>query len=155
MPGRSTGSFTTSHLFGLGKVRGSFRIEDGLIRVTDPVGGSSARATIAAASVDTGNSARDSMLRSPTYLDTAAHPHITFASTRVEEIEGTWLLHGRLTVRARSGSVELWGGPGRDGRDLGPVDRELPDRPVRVRVYRDEGNDGQVADHAAGPRRGT
>lgn len=107
VPGRSTVSFTTSHLFGLGKVRGSFRIEDGSIHVADPIGGSSARATIAAASVDTGNSTRDSMLRSPTYLDATAHPHITFASDRLEESEGTLLLHGTLTVRESTAPVQL------------------------------------------------
>lgn len=106
-PSRSRLSFLTSHMFGLGKVRGSFRIEEGRIHVADPVGGSSARAAIAAASVDTGNSARDSMLRSPTYLDTAAHPHITFVSTRLERSSGAWVLHGTLTVRGTAGPVEL------------------------------------------------
>lgn len=106
-PGRSSVSFTTRHMFGLGKVRGSFHLEEGWIHVADPVGESSARATIAAASVDTGNSTRDSMLRSPTYLDTQAHPHITFTSTGLRQDSGTWTLHGTLTVRGTAGPVEL------------------------------------------------
>jgi polyisoprenoid-binding protein YceI len=103
---RSTISFTTRHLFGLASVRGTFQVREGEIHITDPVGGSSARATISAGSFDTGTPARDTTVRSAQYLDTGNHPDVTFRSTRLVHTDH-WVLHGTLTVRGRACPVEV------------------------------------------------
>jgi polyisoprenoid-binding protein YceI len=105
--GASTISFTTRHLFGLAKVRGTFALREAHIDVAGPVTASSVRATIAAGSVDTGVEARDRMVCSATYLDAERHPHFTFVSTGVERAGERWLLRGSLTVRGVSRPVDV------------------------------------------------
>ncbi|HEY4017544.1 MAG TPA: YceI family protein [Pseudonocardiaceae bacterium] len=97
-PENSTISFTIKHVFGLGTVRGTFQLAEGHIQVADPVHGSHARATIAAASVRTNNRVRDRMVRSAQYLDAGNHPDITFHSTRLDEADGHWVLGGTLSA---------------------------------------------------------
>ena len=116
---RSAITFTTRHLFGLGPVRGSFDLNDGEIRIADPLEESSARARISAASFRTGNPSRDGAVRSARLLDTGAHPDITFLSRRLVRAGGRWVLHGLLSVRGKAHPVELLieeAQPG--GRDL-------------------------------------
>lgn len=96
---RSTITFRTRHMFGLGPVRGSFALLSGDVRVADPPAGSSVRAEVAADSFTTGTGARDGAVRSRKYLDVANHPVISFRSDGVGEAEGGWTLHGTLTVR--------------------------------------------------------
>jgi polyisoprenoid-binding protein YceI len=103
----STISFTTRHMFGLGTVRGTFAVRDGQVDVADPVAGSAVRATVGAASVDTGIPARDQAVRSATYLDAERHPLITFASTDLRRDGERWVLHGTLTVCGVTRPVEL------------------------------------------------
>lgn len=99
-PTNSTVSFTTRHMFGLGAVRGTFRLRDGHIHVAAPVADTSTRVTIAAGTFDTGVAGRDVTVRSATYLDTERHPDITYVSTRLEQTEAGWVLRGSLKVRA-------------------------------------------------------
>jgi polyisoprenoid-binding protein YceI len=103
---RSTIRFTTRHMFGLGRVRGTFQLRDGHIHIADPLTGSSARATIAAASIDTGNSARDATVRSQ-YLETDEYPDIAFVSTQLAEDDREWFLRGRLMVRGQTRPIGL------------------------------------------------
>lgn len=100
-PGESTISFATRHMFGLGPVRGTFALREGVVHVTTPVEMSTVRATIAADSVDTGVAARDNTVRSGQYLDVARHPDITFTAEGVAR-DGGWVLRGTLTVRGRT-----------------------------------------------------
>ena len=106
-PARSTITFRTRHMFGLGQVRGSFALSSGEITVTEPVARSSAHAEIAADSFETGNQARDDMIRSGKYLDTANHPTIRFTSHGVAETDSGWSLTGELTVRGTQRPVRL------------------------------------------------
>ena len=62
-------------------MRGRFRRFDGSY-VVGPAHGA-IRLTIDAASVDTGNAARDKDLRSADFFDVDHHPHVRFTSTRV------------------------------------------------------------------------
>jgi polyisoprenoid-binding protein YceI len=101
-PHHSTVSFTTRHMFGLAPVRGTFELREGHIHVADPVHDSVARATIPAGSFHTGVSARDKTVHSGQYLDVENHPDITFSSTGVEQVDGSWVLQGSLTVRGRN-----------------------------------------------------
>ncbi|MPZ86266.1 MAG: YceI family protein [Actinophytocola sp.] len=106
-PSSTAVSFTTRHMFGLAPVRGTFRLRDGHIQVTDPVAESSVRATIAAESFHTGTSARDTHVVSATYLDAERHPNIVFASTGIARVDGDWVLRGSLTVRGVTCPLDL------------------------------------------------
>lgn len=114
-PSRSTITFRTRHLFGLGAVRGTFRLHEGEIRVADPPGESAVRATVDADSFHTGNPGRDRAVRSPRLLDTARHPAFTFTSggtsgavTGPESgAGGRWTVRGSLTVTGTTRPVEL------------------------------------------------
>ena len=66
-PSRTTVEFEVKHLWGLHTVRGRFRRFDGSY-VVGPAG-SEIELTIDAASVDTGNAARDKHLRSADFFD--------------------------------------------------------------------------------------
>ncbi|MDJ0467111.1 YceI family protein [Streptomyces sp. H27-C3] len=105
--GRSTVTFRTRHAFGLGGVDGAFSVLTGQIRVAAEATESGATAVIDADSFTTGNDSRDKVVRSDKYLATAAHPCISFTFDAVRESQGTYTLHGELTVRATTQPVEL------------------------------------------------
>jgi polyisoprenoid-binding protein YceI len=91
-------TFRTRHMFGLGRVRGTFAIRSGFVEITGEPGAPGevrCYAGIDAASFRTGNPQRDASVRSPRLLDTGRHPVITFTAQR---LEGTTLA-GELTVR--------------------------------------------------------
>ncbi|ONI84156.1 hypothetical protein ALI144C_15865 [Actinosynnema sp. ALI-1.44] len=111
---RTRVEFTTRHMFGLGRVRGTFQVRDGHIHVADRVEESVARATIAADSVDTRNAMRDATVRQQ-YLDVVNHPDIVFSSTGVERVDGDWVVRGQLLVRGRTRPVDLRVTDVRDG----------------------------------------
>ena len=74
----------------------------------DGVGGSRVTAVVDAASVRTGHETRDQHIRSGDFLDVAAHPTMTFASTAVRDLDGgTCTLVGDLRVRGTTRAVEL------------------------------------------------
>lgn len=100
-------TFRTRHLFGLGPVRGTFRLRSGEIRVAEQLQDSAVRATVDAESFHTGNPARDGTVRSARLLDTTGHPIFTFTSTEVTESAGRWVVRGRLVVRDAEHPVEL------------------------------------------------
>ena len=80
-PSRTTVEFEVKHLWGLHTVRGRFNRFDGSY-VVGPAG-PEIELTIDAASVDTGNAARDKHLRSWDFFDVAVHPQVRFTSTHV------------------------------------------------------------------------
>ncbi|MBB3677208.1 YceI family protein [Modestobacter versicolor] len=100
-PAGSTVRFTTTHLWGLGTVRGSLAVTGG--RITVAADRVEAVGTVAAASFDTGNGARDGAVRSARYLDAEAHPEITLRAAGPP----TGPVPGELTVRGRTAPVEL------------------------------------------------
>jgi polyisoprenoid-binding protein YceI len=102
-PARSTVTFRTRHLFGLGPVRGKFAIRSGTVDVAEPASATDIRAEIDAASFRTRNKQRDAAIRSAQFLDAAAHPVITFAA---HELDGE-ALTGSLTVRGVTRPVTL------------------------------------------------
>ncbi|MFC0110612.1 YceI family protein [Kibdelosporangium aridum] len=103
---RSKIEFTTRHVFGLGKVRGTFQLREGYIYVADSLDESAARATIAADSIDTRNPVRDTTVCQQ-YLDVARHPDIVFTSTGMENTGNGWVLHGQLTVCGQTRPIDL------------------------------------------------
>ena len=106
-PTRSTVAFTTRHLFGLAGVQGTVALHPGQIRVARPVEQSSVTAVLAADSFTTGNSRRDADVRSAKFLDAAAHPDITFASDRLQQVGGTWTVSGTLCAHGISQPIDL------------------------------------------------
>ena len=92
-------TFTTRHLFGMGKVHGSVRLRGGTISLAEPLTRSRVDAVADAASFDTGNRNRNRQVLSKALLDTAAYPDITFTSTGAElDRAGALALQGRLSA---------------------------------------------------------
>jgi polyisoprenoid-binding protein YceI len=104
-PGRSRVTFATRHLFGLGRVKGSFAIRRGTADVADPVAASAIYAEVDTASFHTRNRQRDDSVLSPRFLDPAGHPVMTFRSDRIEP--GEQAVTGTLTVRGTTAPVTL------------------------------------------------
>ena len=104
-PRRSRVTFATRHLFGLGRVKGSFAVRGGTADVAEPIAASAIYAEMEAASFRTKNPSRDHSVRSPRFLDTAGHPVIIFRSDRIEA--GDRVLTGTLTVRGTTRPVTL------------------------------------------------
>ena len=108
-PSHSVVSFSARHLM-VSKVRGRLAVTGGTLTIADDAEQSSVEATIAAASVDSGDAKRDEHLRSPDFFDVDQYPTITFRSTRVEDGgDGEFTLHGDLTVRDVTKAVVLEG----------------------------------------------
>jgi polyisoprenoid-binding protein YceI len=104
-PARSRVRFAIKEGFGLMTARGTFTIRDGTVSVS--ASGSSATATLDVASFKTDKPRRDAVVVSKRFLDAAAHPTMTFTSTRLEHVDGTWTLTGLLTVRGVVSEVPL------------------------------------------------
>jgi polyisoprenoid-binding protein YceI len=104
-PARSRVTFSTRHLFGLGRVTGGFALRAGTADIADPIAASVLYAEIDTASFRTNSSTRDDSVLSPRFLDPAGHPVITFRSDRIEA--GNRLVTGTLTVRGTSRPVTL------------------------------------------------
>lgn len=104
----STLGFTIRHA-GIGKTRGQFDEFNGTIEVADdstPTG-STASATIKAASVNTRNNDRDNHLRSADFFDVETYPEWTFATTGVSGSKESFTLTGDLTIHGVTKSVDL------------------------------------------------
>jgi polyisoprenoid-binding protein YceI len=107
-PDRSRVTFATRHLFGLGRVRGSFAIRGGTADVADPIAASAIYAEIETASFRTRNRGRDRSVLSARFLDPAKHPVMTFRSDRIETGgQQGQVLTGTLTVCGTTRPVTL------------------------------------------------
>ena len=109
--------FAVRHMM-ISTVRGSFATPT-LDLSLDPndLTKSSVKVTIDAASVNTGESARDGHLRSGDFFDVENHPSITFVSTSAKRKGDDLELTGDLTIRGVTRSVTLKGegqGPAKD-----------------------------------------
>lgn len=112
--------FSVRHLM-VSRVRGTFGRWQGALRLGDGDGDlarAGVRVDIDAASIDTREPKRDEHLRSPDFLDVAAHPSITFESREVEVVADDQLrLRGDLSIRGVTRPVTLeveHGGRARD-----------------------------------------
>jgi polyisoprenoid-binding protein YceI len=93
----------------ISKVRGHFAKWTARLGLdTEDLAASTVEVDIDAASIDTGVADRDAHLRSPDFLDAAAHPAITYRSRRVEVLPGDRLrVVGDLTIRGVTREVPL------------------------------------------------
>ncbi len=104
-PDRSGVTVATRHLFGLGRVKGSFAVRRGRADIADPLEVSAIYADIDTASFRTNNRQRDHGVLSPRFLDAAGHPVMTFRSDRIAVQDQA--LTGTLTVRGTTRPVTL------------------------------------------------
>jgi polyisoprenoid-binding protein YceI len=105
-PSHSEVSFSVRHA-GIAKVRGQFREFAGTIVIGDDLATSSALATIAASSVDTGDAKRDGHLRSADFFGADERPEWSFVSNAVKADGNDLILAGDLTINGVTKPVEL------------------------------------------------
>jgi polyisoprenoid-binding protein YceI len=101
---RTTAEFEVEHFWGLHTVRGRFDRLDGSYTVGPA--GPRIELTIDAASVDTGNAARDRHLQAHDFFNVERHPLVQFRSTRVVAA-GTGRVHLSGTLFAAGTSVPV------------------------------------------------
>lgn len=106
-PAHSAVTFSAKHMM-ITTVRGSIAIRDFSLDF-DPkqIERSSVRVSLDAASIDTGQDARDQHLRSADFLQTETFPTIDFVSARIEPAGDAYRIHGDLTIRGVSCPVVL------------------------------------------------
>ncbi|MFJ8823441.1 YceI family protein [Streptomyces sp. NPDC102467] len=96
-PLHSAVNFTIRHL-GIAKVRGRFTQLEADLHVGETLADVRVSATIALASIDTGNADRDAHTRSADLLDVERRPTMTFRSTEVSGADEDWSMEGELTI---------------------------------------------------------
>ncbi|HEY5878585.1 MAG TPA: YceI family protein [Nakamurella sp.] len=106
-PERSSVRYAGRHMFGLGVVHATFRINSGEIQIADPPTASTVTISIDANSFASGNAKRDKVVRSATLLDTATYPDIAFNSSNLRWDGDHWLLGGPVTAHGVTADVEL------------------------------------------------
>lgn len=90
-------TFSVRHL-GVSKVRGRFSDFDVDVVVGQTLDTSSVSATIAVASLDTGNPDRDAHVLSPDIVDVASRPTLTYRSTVISGSGTDYQVDGELTI---------------------------------------------------------
>ncbi|MCX7282996.1 MAG: YceI family protein [Novosphingobium sp.] len=90
-------------------IKGSFgRWDAKIVFDPDDLAGSSIRATIDLASVDSGDGQRDDMLKSDSFFGTGANPSAQFVSTSIREAGADrYVANGTLTLHGKSRPVAL------------------------------------------------
>jgi polyisoprenoid-binding protein YceI len=90
-------------------VRGAFDEFEGGAQIDSAnPGSSSAKLSIRAASINTGQADRDGHLRSADFLDVETFPELTFVATGVERTDETsWVVTGDLTIKGVTNPVTL------------------------------------------------
>jgi polyisoprenoid-binding protein YceI len=105
--GASSIAFTTTHLFGLGKVRGTMRLSGGSVTVGTHVADSAVTAQVSATSFETGSKSRDTAVLSPRFLDVEKNPEMAFRAAGLRQGAQGWALDGQLTVAGTTAPVTV------------------------------------------------
>jgi polyisoprenoid-binding protein YceI len=100
-PRKSSIRLTSRSIWGLVPVTGVFREVRGNGTVSSD-GEVSGTVTVAAASIDTKNTRRDTHLRSADFFDSSNHPDITFTADGIQPSGQGAVVTGALTVRGRT-----------------------------------------------------
>jgi len=90
-------SFAIRHL-GVAKVRGRFGDVTAELVVGPTLSESGVTATIALASIDSGQPDRDAHVRSAELLDVEKRPTMTYRSTQIRGDDNQWTVEGDLTI---------------------------------------------------------
>ncbi len=95
----SLAEFSVKHMM-IATVKGRFTQVEGRIEV-DPedITGAVFEGSVAVASINTADSARDDHLRSADFFDAENHPTLTFKSTKVERDGDGYKMTGDMTIR--------------------------------------------------------
>lgn len=104
---RSSITYTSRHLFGLGKVHARFSIASGRLEIGESLADCQATASIDAASFSSNSAKRDVDVRGPGLLDVATFPHIEFSSTGMREDKGGVVLGGLVSMHGVTAPVEV------------------------------------------------
>jgi polyisoprenoid-binding protein YceI len=99
-------TFAIRHL-GVAKVRGRFGVVTAELVVGLTLDDCQVTASIAIASIDTGNADRDAHVLSPELLDVATRPTMSYRSTRLRGEGTTWIIDGDLTIGDVTGPLTL------------------------------------------------
>jgi polyisoprenoid-binding protein YceI len=93
-------------MWGLAKVKGTFRVVSGTGIVTDQ-GAISSELVVDADSIDTRNKRRDKHLRSAEFFDVRAYPTFSFTASEVTPArDGTLKVSGALRIRDRAHPID-------------------------------------------------
>lgn len=104
-PAHTRAGFSAKHAM-VTTVHGTF-VADGTMTVHDTTS-ADVTVNLDAASVDTGQEARDNHLRSADFLDVENNPTMTFVSTGISDIDDDeFVLEGELTIRGTTRPVKL------------------------------------------------
>jgi polyisoprenoid-binding protein YceI len=104
---RSAITYTSRHMFGLGKVRAKFSIASGRLEIGESLADCRVTAAIAAGSFTSDNAKRDSDVKGPGLLDVASFPLIEFTSTGVREDERGMVFVGTVAMHGVVAPVQL------------------------------------------------
>lgn len=106
-PAHSKAGFTVKHMM-ISKVHGQFEKMSGELDYdsVNPMG-ASVDIKIEAASIITGETQRDSHLKSPDFFNVEKYPHLTFKSTKIERAGEGLKVVGDLTICGTTKSVTL------------------------------------------------
>src|SRR6476660_3032308 len=105
-PGHTDVAFIGRH-FMLTKVRGRFTDVTGTVVIASHLDDSKVDVTINMASVESGNEARDTHIKSAELFDVDTYPTATFRSTTVEWRSTGGVIHGDLTIHGVTRNVPL------------------------------------------------
>lgn len=101
-PATTTIAFATKAMWGLARVKGSFRAVEGGGSVAED-GSIHGRVVVDATSIDTKNKRRDAHLRSTEFFDVEKYPTFSFeANGTVQARNGVLSVHGELIIRSIS-----------------------------------------------------
>jgi polyisoprenoid-binding protein YceI len=104
-PAHTVVSFVVRHL--MSRVHGTFSEVSGQIVTSAGPAGCTVTADVAVASVSTGVEARDNHLRSADFFEAERYPRMTFTSSALRVVDGSWVLTGELTIRDVTRPVDL------------------------------------------------
>src|SRR3979490_3352916 len=106
VPNHSAITFST-RFFGLSKVRGRFHVFDVSLDVGPSGTEFEVEASIDLASIDTRLPRRDAHLRTADFFHVDQHPRMTFRSTRIQPVGGSYTMTGDLTLKGVTRAVTL------------------------------------------------
>ena len=97
-PVHSRLGFVARHMM-VSKVRGAFTDYQGDVTIAENPLDSKVSFVVQMASIDTGNGDRDGHLRTNDFFDVTQYPTMTFESTGIEADDGSYKVHGDLTLK--------------------------------------------------------
>src|SRR6267143_4566230 len=105
-PNHSAITFS-SRFLGLSKVRGRFHVFYVSLDISPSGTEFEVEASIDLASIDTSIPRRDAHLRTADFFHVDQHPTMTFRSTRIEPVDGSYTMSGDLTLKGVTRAVTL------------------------------------------------